>query len=90
MAEHVKDAPGFWMYEQSGVLIPVIEAYLHGKDLDPDQIVLMRAYLRQWINAPGFTGPEIEDLRRRVDGLTSQEAIDVWIYDAVETGADPL
>lgn len=82
--------PGFWMYETSGRLRPVIEAYLNGKDLDPDQIAMMRAYLRQWINAFGFVGPDIENLRRRVDGLISQDAIDVWIYDAVEAGADPL
>lgn len=37
----------------------------------------------------GF-GPEIEELRRRVDGLTSWDAIDTWIYDAVDAGADPL
>jgi len=82
--------PGFWMDETSGRLAPVIEDYLHGKDLNPDQIALMRAYLRQWIEAPGFIGPEIADLRRRVNGLISQDAIDMWIYDAVEAGADPL
>lgn len=90
MAEHVKDAPGYWMYEQSGVLIPVVQAYLHGQPMTLKQIATMRAYLRQWISAPGFIGPEIDELRGRVDGLTSQEAIDVWIYDAVEAGADPL
>lgn len=82
--------PGFWMYEVSGRLRPVIEDYLHGKDLTPDQIAMMRAYLRQWINAFGFFGPAIEDLRRRVDGLISQDAIDAWIADAVTAGADPL
>ena len=82
--------PGFWMDETSGRLRPVIEDYLHGKDLTPDQIAMMRAYLRQWIEAPGFVGPEISDLRRRVNGLISQDAIDVWIFDAVTAGADPL
>lgn len=86
----VTHAPGFWMDETSGVLAPVIEAYLNGKDLTPDQIAIMRAYLRQWIAAPGFIGPDIDDLRGRVDQLTSWGAIDTWIYDAVHAGADPL
>ena len=90
LAEHVKDAPGFWMYETSGVLRPVIEAYLHGQPLTLQQIATMRAYLRQWIMAPGFIGPEIDGLRGRVDQLTSADAIDTWIYDAVSAGADPL
>jgi hypothetical protein len=89
MAEHV-DAPGYWMYETSGVLRPVIEAYLHGQPLTLEQIAVMRAYLRQWIAAPGFIGPEIDELRGRVDGLTSRQAIREWIDDAVSAGADPL
>jgi len=84
------DAPGYWMYEQSGVLIPVVQAYLSDHPLTLKEIATMRAYLRQWISAPGFIGPDIDDLRERVDGLTSREAIADWIADAVSAGADPL
>lgn len=90
MSEHVTHSPGFWMYETSGVLRPAIEAYLHGQPLTLQQIATMRAYLRQWIAAPGFIGPDIDDLRGRVDALTSLAAIHEWIDDAVSAGADPL
>jgi hypothetical protein len=82
--------PGFWKYEVSGQLARVVEAYLRFKPMSEADIAMMRAYLRQWINADGFIGPEIEDLRRRVDDLTSREALDVWLSDAVMAGADPL
>jgi hypothetical protein len=88
--------PGFWMYEQSGVLRPVVEAYLNDKPLDERGMATMRAYLRQWImadvwnHAPGGPSAELTALRDRVDGLTTQEAIHKWIYDALEIGIDPL
>lgn len=90
MPEHTDDVPGFWMDETSGVLAPVIVAYLHGESLTLKQIAVMRAYLRQWIAAPGFIGPEIDELRERVDALNSIGAIHQWIEDAVSAGADPL
>lgn len=47
----IENAPGYWMDETSGVLRPAVEAYLHGRDMTPEEIVAMRAYLRQWIMA---------------------------------------
>ena len=38
--------PGYWMYEASGVLRPVVEKYVEGRWLDPDEIAVMRRYLR--------------------------------------------
>ena len=84
------EAPGYWMYEVSGILRPVIERYLRGERLDTGEIATMRAYLRQWIFARGFRGPEIDALRARIDCLTTQEAIRVWIADADDACADPL
>jgi len=82
--------PGFWMNETSGVLRPAIETYLDGGNLPPEQVVTMRAYLRQWIDAPGWLGPEVEQLRSEIDGLTSHSAIKNWINQASELGIDPL
>ncbi len=78
--------PGFWMYETTGVLRPAIIALLDGADLTPEHIAALRAYLRQWV--AGFRG--VDDLRARVDSLTTKAAIDSWINDAIETGIDPL
>ena len=46
------DLPGYWMHEISGVLAPAVKAYLTGGAMTPGQIAAMRAYVRQWIDAP--------------------------------------
>lgn len=85
-------APGYWMHETSGVLKPAVEAYLinYRAPLSPEHCAALRAYFRQWINAPAFIGPGIERLRAAVDGLTSREAINQWLRDALDEGIDPL
>jgi hypothetical protein len=82
--------PRYWMNEQSGRLEPVIWAFLERGPMSDADIATMRAYLRQWIDAPQWVGPEIANLRQRVDGLTSREAIDRWLDDALKKGIDPL
>jgi hypothetical protein len=81
-------APGYWMNETSGVLRPAVEAYLLGEPMSEGEIAAMRAYLRQWI--AGFIGPGSIALERRVDDLTSREAIEDWLDAATEIGIDPL
>ena len=89
-------APGYWMHETSGVLRPAVEAYLRGETMTPEQIATMRAYLRQWIMAPAWdenpfsTGHDLAELRKRIDWLTTQGAIDAWLRDAELFGVDPL
>ena len=83
-------APGYWMYETSGVLRPAIIAYLSRADLTEQQIAAMRAYLRQWIMAPGWRGAFVESLRSQIDGLTTRARIRDWIDQATDAGADPL
>ncbi len=87
--------PGYWMTETGGQLRPAVEAYLRGEPLSPDQIGLLRAYLRQWIDAPSWIAPPehpqaIVELRARVAGLTTRAAIAAWLEDALEIGIDPL
>ena len=83
-------APGYWMYETSGVLAPAVRAYLSGAELTEPQITAMRAYLRQWIAAPAWCGRQVGVLRARIDGLTTRQAIEAWLSLAVEDGIDPL
>lgn len=82
--------PRFWMYETSGTLRPVIVAYLEGETLNEKQIATMRVYLRQWIEATCWRGEVVDNLRGRIDQLTSREAIDAWLHDALEVCIDPL
>lgn len=84
------DLPGYWMRETSGVLAPVVEKFLAGEGLDAHEIATMRAYLRQWIAADGFVGPEIDQLRADVDGIVDMRSLNTWIEDALDAGADPL
>lgn len=82
--------PGFWMHETSGVLRPAVEAYLQNHPLHAEHIASLRAYLRQWIAAPEWTGEGVDDLRSRIDKLISRTAISRWLADALELGIDPL
>jgi hypothetical protein len=81
---------GFWMDETTGVLRPVVEAYLRGEPMTPFQVAAMRAYLRQWIASPTYQGDDIDRLRRRVNGLLSREDISQWLDEAETEGIDPL
>jgi hypothetical protein len=91
--------PGYWMYETSGVLRPVIEAYLAGGMLTEKDVATMRAYLRQWIESPiwdqnPYIGPEhrewLASLRAGIEELTCRTAIAVWLDRAALAGLDPL
>ena len=88
-------APGYWMWETSGVLRPAVEAYLAGDvELTELQIAALRAYCRQWMEGDyrggDVTGPDVSELRAEVDGLTSRAAIAAWMRKALLAGIDPL
>jgi hypothetical protein len=82
--------PGYWMHEQSGLLRPVILAYLEGAELAPEEMALMRAYLRQWIDHPVWQGTDIDQLRATVGSLTTRHDISRWLDVAERNGIDPL
>ena len=84
------DAPGFWMFETSGVLRPAVEAYLRHEPMTPEQIAAMRAYLRQWIAAPAWEGPVVNALRSSIDELHTRADLHNWLDQAFEEGIDPL
>jgi hypothetical protein len=85
------DAPKFWMYESSGVLRPVVEAYLKGQDLSTEQIGLMRAYLHQWVRSPVWKpGSQLEMLRLRICAIETRADITDCLAVAEFLGIDPL
>jgi hypothetical protein len=89
--------PHFWPYETTGILRPAVEAYLAGS-MSPIQIAAMRAYLRQWIDAPAWEhllgDPDdrawLKGMRRRVGGLETFAAVQEWIDEATDAGMDPI
>ena len=84
-------APKYWQHETTGVLRPVIEAYLNGKELDIAQVLVMRAYLRQWIQSPvWYGGEELERLRASLEAVQTRKDVDTWLDAALEEGMDPL
>jgi hypothetical protein len=93
------DGPGFWMYETSGVLAPVVKAYLEDRPLSEADIRILKAYLRQWI----FSGvwdrnPTMDDEGRRdltrlrvaAALIRTRKDVDRWIDEAIGFGVDPL
>lgn len=80
------------MNETSGVLIPVVKAYLNGEPMNVKQIAAMRAYLRQWINAdwPGTGDADLADLRVSVNDIISRDDISAWLSRAEALCIDPL
>jgi len=82
--------PGYWMNELSGKLRPVVEKYLRGERLDGMECATMRAYCRQWITAQGFSGPEVDELRRTLHTLTNHDAVLGWMEKAEAAMVDPL
>ncbi len=90
-------SPKYWMYETGGKLVPAIQRYLQDEDAEPDDVILIRAYLRQWIDAPVWEDGNNPEMRAELDGLrkTARELhnrndIASWIERALELGIDPL
>jgi hypothetical protein len=91
------DAPRYWMYETGGKLVPAMERYLKGELAEPDDVNLIRAYLRQWIDSPvwdggaeGETRTSLDHLRRTVRQIASRAAVDMWLESALDLAIDPL
>lgn len=52
----VERAPHFWMTEQTGQLAEVVEAYLDGEKLAPEQFAIIKLYLKQYLERAMLTG----------------------------------
>ena len=80
--------PGYWANEDSGVLAPVVKAYLDGRTLNHTEVAIMRAYLRQWMFYGDWRGAS--DLVARINEIRTRADLDKWLSDALELGIDPL
>jgi hypothetical protein len=79
------------MHETSGQLRPVVMAYLVGAPLNPREIAIMRAYLRQWINSEVWAPTEdICWLRAEVGAIETPQELYAWLDRAELAFVDPL
>lgn len=92
-------APKYWPYESSGRLAPAIGRYKTGAALSFDDVLLILAYARQWIQSPVWdANPALDDagrnelkwLRYNVGLFSKREDIEAWMRRAAAFGADPL
>lgn len=82
-------APRYWMHETSGVLRPVIEAYLSGRVLNDAEVGIMRKYLYQWVTL-GDWGQDVSELAAAVAGIRTREDVERCIVELDDWGMDPL
>jgi hypothetical protein len=79
------------MHETLGELKPAVERYLKNELLSSHDILLIRDYLLQWIDAPVWpVDQELERLRKEVRSIVQRKDIDLWIDRALNIGMDPL
>jgi hypothetical protein len=92
-------APKYWMHETGGKLAAAIKRYLHDEALSVDDILLIRAYLSQWVDSPAWdANPSIDyegrlalaSMRQSARSLHNRAKIAEWLERADEMGMDPL
>ena len=76
---------------------PAVHRYLEDQPAHPDDLSLLRAYLRQWIDSPVWDAgacandqTDLANLRRDVRELRSRGDIARWLEQAFDLGIDPL
>lgn len=99
-AAYPNGGPLFWSHETSGVLAPIVMAYLKRKPLTAEQLDILVEYCVHWINAPCWGGAESDvhgdlaeefaDLRDRIKRITTARDLQRWCLDALDVGIDPF
>jgi hypothetical protein len=91
--------PGYWPNETSGVLMPVMIAYIAGERLTPEQVGIAKAYFRQWVDSEvwelnpfddGRNKEELRNVRRCVAAIETRDDLDSALKLMFEMGMDPL
>jgi hypothetical protein len=81
--------PKHWANETTGVLRPVVEAYLRGEPLNATQVAVMRIYLQHWISAD-WGNLDVDELRQAAKRIATRTDVVKWLNMAVALGLDPL
>jgi hypothetical protein len=84
--------PKYWTFEPPELSVAV-HAYIAGEDLTVRDLLLMRAYLRQWVDSPvwGDEGRQwLAELRERVRAIASPADIKQALSIMTARRMDPL
>jgi hypothetical protein len=90
--------PKYWTFEPPELCVAV-HAYRAGEDLTVREVVLMRAYLKQWVDSPVWEGYPYEtdggrqwlaELRERVRAIASPDDIAQALSIMTARRMDPL
>ena len=83
--------PHYWMTEQTGRLADAVEAYMNGDALAKDQLALIKAYLRQYLERAVMTGDaKRERLLEQAAALRDSREIERFADDLAEIGVEPF
>lgn len=87
-----EDGPGYWKHETSGVLAPVVQAYLNGEKLNAFELRIMQNYVYQWVAHPTWkeTNGRLQTLILKVAAIETQADLQQCIEAATLLGLDPL
>ena len=85
----VEQPPHCWMEETTGVLAEAVDAYMNGERLTPQQIDLIKQYLRQFIERAKLTGAANKRLLlSKVDKLVRISDIEHFADELSEYGGE--
>jgi hypothetical protein len=85
----VEKPPHFWMTEQTGRLAAAVDLYLNGARLLTPELVLIRQYLRQYLERAILTGdaPRAK-LLQRIDTLKSTRELEDFADEIAMFGVE--
>jgi hypothetical protein len=87
----VERPPHHWMTEQSGRLELAVEAYFGGQKLAPEQLGLIKLYLRQYVERAMLTADANRAaLLRKIDGLRTTREIERYADEIADFGVEPF
>ena len=87
----VERPPHFWMTEQTGRLGDVIERYFQGERLSADDLLVIKAYLQQYLERAMLTADARRDrLLQRLATLRTRREIERFADDIADFGVEPF
>jgi len=81
--------PRFWMEETTGVLNDAVDTYMNGEKLMPEQLELIKIYLRQFVERAVLSGEANRKLLlSKIDKLKTSTDVERFADDLSEYGAE--
>jgi hypothetical protein len=87
----VEHPPHYWMTEQTGRLADAVETYVGGDPLTPEELDLIRQYLRQYLERAVMTGDANRKLLiGKLATLRTPREIERFADELAEIGVEPF